>query len=121
MTAARPLPLSLRAQRVLLWVVAALLLLNVVSSLVATGADPFALGYSLPYVLLSVLCAVLALRLPRGERRVRLAISAVHVLLLLGELGRLADGDLRAVIGATIPIVGLVLLFRPRARRFFSA
>ncbi|PSK96274.1 hypothetical protein CLV63_112157 [Murinocardiopsis flavida] len=115
----RPLPRSLLAQRVLLWAVAVVLLLNVVAAL--GEGDAFALGYSLPYALLAAICVVAALRLPRAERWVRAAIVAVHVLMLLGEIGRFAQGDPLAVIGLVFPVVGLVLILRASARRFFAA
>ncbi|GAA3723600.1 peptidoglycan/LPS O-acetylase OafA/YrhL [Spinactinospora alkalitolerans] len=115
-------PRSVRAQRVLLWVVAVITWMNAwVTLLDSAGGGVFqAVGYALPETALGAVCAVLAVRLRTRMRWVRVGVIAVHVVVLIGELARLGGGDPLALIGLLFPIAGLVLIFQRGSRKFLT-
>lgn len=120
MSAPSRLPPSLRAQRVLLWIIAVLMWLNAVATAADTERGFYGIGAAAPFFLAGVLCAVLARRLPDARRWVRVTVIVLHVVVLLGEIGRLQSGDMRALIGLLFPIVGLVLILQRGTRRYFA-
>lgn len=120
-TTSAALPLSVRAQRVLLWVMAVLIFGNAAMDFAEAGGGPFGLGYALRYVLIGAVITVLALRTGTGRRWVRICVIVLHAVILVLQLSRVLDGDVFGLVGLAFPVTGLVLAFRRTARDFFAA
>jgi hypothetical protein len=114
------MPKSVRAIRILMFVVAGLTFLTTLAFLAAVGASAETLGTAIWYTLPGVLSLVLALKIPHGGTRLRKGIIALEIVYILLSLGRLGQGDPQGLFNLVIPIVLLVLLFRPAAKDHFA-
>ncbi len=93
-------------------VLGGLLLFDITAELVGT-----LLWTALP----GIIGLVVATRIPSGGSRTMFwLVIAVAALSLLGALGTLADADPRGITQLVIPVVLLVAVTRPAARRYFS-
>ncbi|MFF1836060.1 Tox-REase-5 domain-containing protein [Streptomyces sp. NPDC058231] len=92
--------------------------LTLASSLNAVDGQLF--GLLLYAALPSVTAFVLALYVRTGGIWIRRGLLAVHVWLTLGALATLGSGDGRGAAQLVIPVVIVVLLFRPSAREWFE-
>lgn len=111
------MPGTVKAIRVLLFVVAALTVIVAIGTfLYADVGDP---AYAAGAVTWAALPGIASLVLRRGSRVLwwcLLALEIVYILLALANLGR---GDPRGITNMVLPIVILVLLFQRSSRRYF--
>ncbi|GLZ08931.1 hypothetical protein Acsp03_63970 [Actinomadura sp. NBRC 104412] len=114
------MPKSVRTTRTLMFVVAGLTFLTTLGFLAAVGMSAETLGTAIWYTLPGVLSLVLALRIPGGGTRLRRGIIALEIFYILLSLGRIGQGDPQGVVNLIIPIVLLVLLFRPESKSHFA-
>ncbi|QBI53991.1 hypothetical protein [Streptomonospora litoralis] len=112
-------PAAIRAQRVLLWIMAVIIWMNAWVTFINAGGDFYSLGYALPNAFLGVLLALLAIAIRTRRRWVQITIAAVHVIVLLLEFTRVGGGDPLGLVGMCIAVTGITLIFWPSARRFF--
>ena len=116
---AGPRPGPLRAARVALFVGAALTVLTIVGYLVTVGGSSESVGRAIWVSVPGVIAFVVALRMDRGGmRRFWWAVGGCG-LWILGALASVGRGDPRGLTQLVIPVVVLVLVTRPSARRFF--
>ncbi|WUH97432.1 hypothetical protein OHR68_28405 [Spirillospora sp. NBC_00431] len=122
MTATRttPLPSSLRAARVLMFVVAGLSVVWSLTFLAGYGWTAENFGVVLFQLVPGGLSLFLALRIAHGSRRVRTGVVALEIAWILIALGRLGQGDATGVLGLLIPAVILILVTRQTARTHFK-
>ncbi|MFD4274620.1 Tox-REase-5 domain-containing protein [Streptomyces cyaneofuscatus] len=119
----RDLPGPLVVVRVLLLVLLGATALGAIglsgSAIAADAMGAQVLGILLYASAPGMLCALLAWHLRTGGRRVRWAIVAVQVWLIVGGLGNLADGSPDGFTQLVLPVVILVLLSRAQSRAWF--
>ncbi|GAB3700397.1 hypothetical protein [Nocardiopsis oceani] len=120
MNFSKKLPLSIRAQRVLLWIMATMMCGNAIWSMVLAGGGAFGIGYAMPYFLLGALITVLAIQIKSGAKWVQVVMIVLYSVMILLQVGRMFNGDPWGLIGLFFPIYGLVLALRATAREFFS-
>ncbi|MBO2458858.1 hypothetical protein [Actinomadura violacea] len=114
------MPKPVRAVQILMFLVAAITLLTTLAFLISVGVTAAALGAAAWLVLPGVVGLVLALRVPTGGKALRrgiIVLEAFYILLALAAIGR---SDPRGVANLVLPVVILVLLFRPPAKRHFA-
>ena len=118
---ARPgrFPLSVRTQRVLLWIMAVLFFGNALWSMSIAGWDVFGLGYAMPYVLACAFTTLLAVRTKSAHRWVWVCVIVLHAVILVFQLGRFLSADLYGLFGSLFSILGLALILSGSSRRFF--
>lgn len=112
-------PRSVQVQRVLLWILAVLTFINAVGHFVMRGADAFAAGYALNYVLVGVVLVVLACNIKRGARWVRITQIVLYIFLMIVQFGTFTGGNPFALIGFGVCLFGLVLVLRASSREYF--
>ena len=113
-------PLSVRAQRVLLWVLAVMMVGNGLVSIVEAGGGAFGVGYALPYFLLTACFVLFAVRAGRGEKWVWVCMVVLYGVLTFLQIGRFLGGDPAGFIGFLFLVVCLVLTLRSTSRAHFS-
>ncbi|MEU3305867.1 hypothetical protein [Nocardiopsis sp. NPDC006832] len=113
-------PASVRAQRVLLWIYAVMFAGNAIWAIGEAGGGMFGVGFSMPYLALAAVSALLTVKVATRGRWVRTSIIVLHSFLIVIQLGRTLGGDVYGLIGLIIAITGLVLALRPTARGYFS-
>lgn len=113
-------PASVRAQRVLLWIYAVMFAANAIWAIGEAGGGMFGVGFAMPYLPLTAVSTLLAVKVATRARRVRTSTIVLHSFLIVVQLGRTIGGDVFGLIGLIIAITGLVLALRPTARRYFS-
>jgi hypothetical protein len=114
------MPNQVKTVRVLMFVAAGLTFLTTLAFLVTVGVTAAAFGAALWFVVPGVLSLMLALRIPEGRTRLRRGIIALEVFYVLLSLSRIGQGDPRGVVNLILPVVILVLLFRPEAKAHFT-
>ncbi|WP_036554822.1 hypothetical protein [Nocardiopsis sp. CNT312] len=113
-------PLAVRAQRVLLWFLAVMMLGNALWSVAEVGGGAFGVGYALPYFFLTACFALFAARIGHGEKWVWVSLLVLYGLLILLQVGRVLGGDPSGLIGLLFLLLGLVLSLRSTSRKHFS-
>lgn len=83
------------------------------------GITAVAIGGALFVLIPGTACALLAWRIPRGGRRLRIGIIAMEIVYALLALGTLGQGDPRGFPQLIIPGVVLFLITRPQAVAHF--
>ena len=116
----KQIPLSVRAQRVLLWIMATMMYGNAIWSMVEVGGGVFGVGYAMPYILLGALMTVLALQIKSGAKWIQVVLIVLYSVMIFLQIGRFLGGDPWGFIGLFFPIFGLVLALRRTARDFFA-
>lgn len=116
-----PLPSSLRAARVLLYVVAGLSVVWSLAFLVGYGWTAENFGAVLLQLVPGGFSLFLALRLATGQKRVQIGVVALEIVWILLALGRLGQGDATGVLSLLIPAIILILVTRRTARDHFEA
>ncbi|GGQ15805.1 hypothetical protein BKA00_006681 [Actinomadura coerulea] len=114
------MPNQVKTVRVLMFVAAGLTLVMTLAFFAAVGVTAAAIGAALWFALPGALSLLLALRVPNGGTGLRRGIIALEVFYILLSLARLGQGDPRGVLNLALPIVILVLLFRPEAKAYFG-
>ncbi|MEV4007337.1 hypothetical protein [Actinomadura sp. NPDC049753] len=114
------MPNQVRTVRVLMFAAAGLTLVMTLAFFAAVGVTAAAIGAALWFALPGVLSLLLALRVPNGGTGLRRGIIALEIFYILLSLARLGQGDPRGVLNLVLPIVILVLLFRPEAKAYFG-
>ncbi|GAA4365936.1 hypothetical protein GCM10023088_11860 [Actinomadura verrucosospora] len=114
------MPNQVRTVRVLMFVAAGLTLVMTLAFFAAVGVTAAAIGAALWFALPGVLSLLLALRVPNGGTGLRRGIIALEIFYILLSLARVGEGDPRGVLNLILPIVILVLLFRPEAKAYFG-
>lgn len=115
------MPTAVRTVRITLFVLAAFTVLVVIGALLILPVTAATVGALLWTALPGILALVLAVRIPRGgTRRQFWLVVAVAVLTLLAALASLGNGEPRGFTQLVLPIVLLVAVTRPAARRWFS-
>lgn len=114
------MPNQVRTVRVLMFVAAGLTLVMTLAFFAAVGVTAAAIGAALWFALPGVLSLLLALRVPNGGTGLRRGIIALEIFYILLSLARVGEGDPRGVLNLVLPIVILVLLFRPEAKAYFG-
>ncbi|MEV3927154.1 hypothetical protein [Actinomadura coerulea] len=114
------MPNQVKTVRVLMFVAAGLTLVMTLAFFAAVGVTAAAIGAALWFALPGALSLLLALRVPNGGTGLRRGIIALEVFYILLSLARLGQGDPRGVLNLVLPIVILVLLFRPEAKAYFG-
>ncbi|MES9603938.1 hypothetical protein [Actinomadura sp. NPDC000929] len=114
------MPNQVRTVRVLMFVAAGLTLVMTLAFFAAVGVTAAAIGAALWFALPGVLSLMLALRVPNGGTGLRRGIIALEIFYILLSLARVGEGDPRGVLNLVLPIVILVLLFRPEAKAYFG-
>lgn len=109
-----------KAVRILMFVVAGLTFLTTLAFLAADGLSADTIGAAIWSAAPGVVSLVLALRIPGGGPALRRGIIALEIIYILLALGRIGQGDPRGLPNLVIPIVLLVLLFRPAVKGHFS-
>ncbi|MFW5420879.1 hypothetical protein J0910_30115 [Nocardiopsis sp. CNT-189] len=117
----RPLPVPLKATRVLLFVFAAAVALQIIGGLIIGGITPEVLALLVWVALPGAIALALALRLPSGRRPLLIAIAVFLSLLLLMALGRIGAGEPQGLINLLLPTAMLVLVFRRSSRTFLAS
>ncbi|MFE3457703.1 hypothetical protein ACFXKD_09155 [Nocardiopsis aegyptia] len=112
-------PLSVRAQRVLLWIMAVLFFGNALWSMSIAGWGLFGIGYAMPYMLACAFTALLALKAGSARTWVWVCVIVLHAVILLFQLGRTLSADLYGLFGSLFSILGLALVLSSSSRRFF--
>ncbi|MEU8122740.1 hypothetical protein AB0C21_28855 [Spirillospora sp. NPDC049024] len=115
------LPTSLRAARVLMFVVAGLSVVWSLAFLVGYGWTAENFGAVLLQLVPGGFSFFLALRLATGRKRIRNGVVALEIVWILIALGRLGQGDATGVLGLLIPAAVLVLVTRQTARDHFAS
>ena len=126
-----PVPGEVRSVAVMLWTTAGISFVALAASVaIAAMADidfAFAFGslsvYSMPNVLLGVLAVVPAVSVTRGRSWARTMTKVVLIIQIVVQSMMLIGGNnlLWAFLLLPMAIVGVVLLHRPVAKRFFAA
>ncbi|PSL00680.1 hypothetical protein CLV63_101154 [Murinocardiopsis flavida] len=110
-------PASLNAARVVLWTMAALLLVSALAvALLAGGA--LGVGLALPHTLTALLCAGCAFALPRMGRRGLIGACVLLGFVAFTQMARMFQGEAMGIVGAAIAVTALVLLLTPASRRY---
>lgn len=112
-------PGSVKATRVLLYILGAIAVIGTVAGFVVTR-DPEALGQVLGVELPGLVALVLAILIKPGRVAVRwitVVVAAIDVILGLSVL---STGDPRGITQVGIPIAILVLVNQRTAREFFA-
>ncbi len=113
------MPGPVRAARVALLIGAGLTVLTVLGYLATVGGSSEAVGRAIWVCVPAVIACVVAVRMGQGGMRLFWWAVAACGLWLLGALASVGRGDPRGLTQLVIPVVVLVLLTRPSARRFF--
>ena len=113
-------PLSVRTQRVLLWITAVMMYGNAIWAITEAGGGAFGFGYAMPYIMFGVLTTVLAVRIRTGSKWIQIVTIVLYSVMIFLQVSRFLAGDLWGFIGLFFPIYGLVLALRPTARDFFN-
>lgn len=113
-------PLAVRAQRVLLWFLAVMMVGNSVLSFLETGGGTFGFGYALPYIFLTAFFVLFALRASYGDKWVWVSMLVLYLVLILLQVIRVLAGDFAGLIGMLFLIFGLVLALNSASRAYFS-
>lgn len=113
-------PLAVRAQRVLLWFLAVMMVGNSFLSFLEAGGGTFGVGYALPYVFLTAFFVLFALRVGNGDKWVWVSMLVLYIVLILLQVVRVLAGDLPGLIGMLFLIFGLVLALNSASRTHFS-
>ena len=113
-------PLSVRAQRVLLWILAVMMVGNGLVLFMEAGGGAFGIGYALPYALLTACFVLFAVRIGRGEKWVWVGMVVLYGLLTVLQVGRFLGGDPAGFLGFLFLVVCLALALRSSARAHFS-
>jgi hypothetical protein len=113
------MPKSVKAARVLMFVVAGITLMMTVGFLGTVGVTSTALGYAVWGAWPGAASLALALRITSGGTWALRAIIALQVVYLLLSLARLGAGDPRGLVNLAFPIAILVLVTRKAARDHF--
>lgn len=111
---------QVKTVRVLMLVVAGLTFVTALAFLGAVGVTSAAIGATIWFVLPGAISLMLALRIPRGGVALRRGIIALEVFYILLSLSAIGQGDPRGTVNLIMPIVILVLLFRPDAKGYFA-
>lgn len=117
--ATRAMPASLRAARVLLYVVGAGTLVAAVGAFLISGRSAEAAGAAFTFALPGVLSVVAAWRVSSGGRGTWWFIVVLQACYLLYQLGRVGTGAIGGLIGLIFPIAIFVLVMREPARVHF--
>jgi hypothetical protein len=113
------MPGPVRAARVALFIGAALTVLTVFGYLLVMGGGSEAVGRAIWVSVPGVIAFMVALRMPRGGKRLFWWAVGACGLWIVGALGSIGRGDPRGLTQLVIPVLVLVLLTRSSARRFF--
>jgi hypothetical protein len=122
------MPRSVKTVRILLFVVAAITALMVAIFLTLPDrarvglmeeVNAESLGRMTWHALPGILSLWLAFRIPKAGVGTRRWIIGVEILAILRALALLGHGDPRGLFNLILPIVILVLVMLPSARRFF--
>ncbi|MFI6079465.1 hypothetical protein ACIBBB_00405 [Streptomyces sp. NPDC051217] len=118
------MPRELRAASVLLYFLFGVTVLGTTGALTAAASvdavDGWALGLLLYASAPGVAALVLARKTWAGGVRVRWALIAVQVWLIVGALGTLGQGSGRGVTQLVVPVAVTVLIFRRESREWFA-
>lgn len=113
------MPGTVKAIRVLLFVVAGLTALVAAGAFVYAGGGAYGAGRAAWVLLPGVASVVLALLVSRGGRPLFWCLVALEALYILLALASVGGGDPRGVTNLLLPIAILVLLLQPTSRRYF--
>jgi hypothetical protein len=113
------LPGPVKATQVLMFVAAGVTFIITLAFFVSVGVTAAALGAALWIVAPGVVGMLLAWRVPRGGIKLWRGIIALEVFYVLLSIARLGNGDPRGAVNLVLPIVILILLFRPQVKDHF--
>ena len=122
-----PVPGEVRSVAVMLWITAGIsftvLTINMVTAPMYGVELGYAFGYSFFHVLIGVLAVVPAVSVTRGRSWARTMTKVVLIIQIVVQSMMLIGGNnlLWAFLLLPMAIVGVVLLHRPVAKRFFAA
>lgn len=111
-------PPTLRAVRVILYVVAAMSAIWSVALVIGYGATTENIGYAIYQLLPAVASVIVARKIANGGRVVRRWIIGLQIVWIVFGLSRLGQGDPSGVLGLVLPITSLVLVTRRTAREY---
>lgn len=115
----RVMPSSVKAARVLLFIVAGLALLAAIGLFVYAGASARAAGQAFYTLVPGIGSFVAALLVTRGGRGLRGFIIGWEILYILVALGEMGSGNAGAILQLGFPIAILILITRPAAGAYF--
>lgn len=113
------MPGTVKAVRVLLFVVAGVTILVAAGAFAYAGGGAYAAGRATWVLLPGIASLVLALLIRRRGRVLFWCLVALQVLYVLLAFGALGRGDPRGVTNLLFPIAILVLLLLPVSRAYF--
>jgi hypothetical protein len=113
------MPRSVRAVRVLMYVVAGLTAVLTLSTLITLGVGWTALIEVSWFALPGIVSFVLAWRIKKGGVGLRRWIIGLEIFYVVVSLTRLVSGDPRGLVNLVLPAVVLVLITRPAAKEYF--
>ncbi|WP_046469850.1 hypothetical protein [Allosalinactinospora lopnorensis] len=116
----RALPSSLKVARVLLFVLAGAVGLQVTGALIIMEPTPESFGTLLWIAAPGILALVLGLRLPAGRRGTLVAIVVFQAFLLFLALGRIGNGEPQGLVNLALPILILTFVLRAPSREHLS-
>ncbi|WP_017557370.1 hypothetical protein [Nocardiopsis baichengensis] len=117
----RPLPRSLKVARILLFIQAAAVALQITGGLLISHVSPETLAVLAWVAVPGAIALTLALRLPQGRRPLLVTSVVFMSLLLLAALGRIGAGEPQGLINLLFPTAVLVLMLRKSSREFLSS
>ncbi|MBB6171254.1 hypothetical protein HNR23_001314 [Nocardiopsis mwathae] len=115
------LPTPLRITRILLFVLTAVVGLQVIGGLLIFDMGPELLGLLVWTALPGIAALFLALRIPRGGRWILAAILVLQVFLLLFALGRIGNGDPQGLTNLLFPVLITVFVLQKSSRAFLTS
>src|SRR5262245_51342296 len=114
------MPRSVRAVRVLLYVVAALTAVLTLGALVSAGVGPVSLLEVSWFALPGIASGVLAWRVHLGGVALRRWIVGLEIVYVVLSLTRLVSGDLRGLVNVILPAAILGLVTGRSAKKYFA-
>ncbi|CAM3899711.1 hypothetical protein GCM10009799_12530 [Nocardiopsis rhodophaea] len=115
------LPTPLRVARILLFVLAVVVGLQIVGGLMIYELGPELLGVLVWTALPGIAALLLGLRLPKGGRGMMAAILILQAFLLLFALGRIGNGDPRGLTNLVFPVLITVFVLQKSSRAFLTS
>ena len=119
--ARRSLPAPLKAVRILLFVFAAAIALQIIGGLIISEVTPEVLALLIWVAVPGAIALTLGLRLPNGRRPLLIAIVTFLAFLLLMALGRIGAGEPQGLVNLLLPTAMLVLVLRRSSRAFLTS